>query len=137
MCNYCNHFSNPLNENECIDSCARKNKFYYNINKKCLDTCNDKDKVVEDINQCVSTCNNLIINKNRYYLYEQCGEKLEFNYTYDKHVTTCPEDKPYINMDLNKCVDLYPDNKKYYVSNYIHSRELLKLNKKKQVGISS
>ena len=121
MCNYCNHFSNPLNENECIDSCASKNKFYYNINKKCLDTCNDKDKVVEDINQCVSTCNNLIINKNRYYLYEQCGEKLEFNYTYDKHVTTCPEDKPYINMDLNKCVDLYPDNKKYYVSNYIHS----------------
>ena len=75
------------------------------------------------MNQCISSCNNLIINKNRYYLCEQCGEKPEFNYTYDKCVATCPEDKPYIDMDLNKCVDICPDTKRYYVSNYIHSGE--------------
>ena len=129
--NTCDKFINAINSDEykCIDSCASIDKFYYETEtkKKCLHECYRNDKIIEGLNRCIDTCDNLYINDNRYYLCEDCGEKENpetlTNYIYDKCVTTCPDEKPYIDIELNKCIDICPIDKRYFVKNYIHSGE--------------
>ena len=97
-------------EKECISGCPEDKKYYYKNQNVCLEKCNTGDKIVQDLNLCVNSCNE-VVNK-IYYLYETEGSDDTFS-IYDMCVERCPTHKPYILG--GKCVEICPEDNKYFV----------------------
>ena len=135
----CNNFRNALYtvsdpndyvEYECIESCFNINvngnsvdKFYYEKDKICIDRCNQGDKVVQDINRCITKCDDLIdtVYNLKYYLYQKIDGDADI--PYDMCVLKCPEKKPYIDTDNSECVSKCPDTSRYYIQQFAHGEE--------------
>ena len=135
----CNNFRNALYtvsdpndyvEYECIESCFNINvngnsvdKFYYEKDKICIDRCNQGDKVVQDINRCITKCDDLIdtVYNLKYYLYQKIDGDADI--PYDMCVLKCPEKKPYIDTENSECVSKCPDTSRYYIQQFTHGEE--------------
>ena len=84
-------YDNTTKEYYCKDKCDSDTPFiyYYKEEKICIDKCDDGHYIIENTNECISSCNK-INNSNTYYFYEPTDSSPY------KCVQRCPKEKPFI-----------------------------------------